>query len=89
MHAPPHQVHANTQAAAEARVAHTRRALRLKRLMKDPRVAARDFDAACARLLEQAASLAPGLDGCSLRIGFATRMAPDGSCIELAWDFRD
>ncbi len=87
--APPSQVHANAQAAADAKLAQTRRALRLRRLMRDGRLGVRDFERACARLLEQAEALAPGLDGCSLRIGFATRMAPDGSCIELAWDFRD
>ena len=70
-------------------ISQTRRALRLKRLIRDPRLAAKDFHSACQRLLFQAEAISHVLDGCSVRIGFATRMASDGSYIEIAHDFRD
>ncbi|EFJ49427.1 hypothetical protein VOLCADRAFT_117221, partial [Volvox carteri f. nagariensis] len=63
----------------------TRQRLRLRSLTRDPRVSPDHFRRACCFLLDQSAALMPLLEGCSVRIGFANRLAPDGSCyIELA-----
>lgn len=83
------RVHAARAAEVAALSGRVRQALRLRRLMRDPALAQRDFESACRRLLERSDDLAHGLDGSSLRIGFANRLAPDGSCIEIAWNFED
>ncbi|GLI68033.1 hypothetical protein VaNZ11_012356 [Volvox africanus] len=65
----------------------TRQRLRMRSFTRDPRVAPDHFRRACILLLEQTAALMPLLEGSSVRIGFANRIAPDGSCIEIAHDF--
>ncbi|KXZ55614.1 hypothetical protein GPECTOR_2g1164 [Gonium pectorale] len=62
----------------------TRLRLRLRSLTRDPRVSPADFRRVCGMLLDQSAALMPLLEGCTVRVAFANRLAPDGSCIEVA-----
>ncbi|KAJ9520246.1 hypothetical protein QJQ45_030273 [Haematococcus lacustris] len=45
------------------------------------------LQAACGRLLEASAALQHVLDGASLRIAFANRVAADGAFVDIAHDF--
>ncbi|GFH14695.1 uncharacterized protein HaLaN_10801, partial [Haematococcus lacustris] len=68
-------------------VARVRAVLRLRHLAKDEQLSLVDFKAACGRLLEASAALQHVLDGASLRIAFANRVAADGSFVDIAHDF--
>ena len=61
--------------------------LRLRRLLQDPRLAPAHFERACGELLAQSVALAAVIEGSSVRIGFANRIAVDEPVLELAWDF--
>ncbi|KAG2434061.1 hypothetical protein HXX76_007789 [Chlamydomonas incerta] len=63
-----------------------RNRLRLRSLTRDPRVAPAHYRRACGLMLEQAAALGALLEGATVRVGFANRLAPDGSAIEIAWN---
>jgi hypothetical protein len=71
--------------AAEA-LDRARLRLRLRRMVADPRVAPVHVREACCRLVEQADALRHALEGSSVRVGFANRVA-EGAWLELAWDF--
>ncbi|KAG1671622.1 hypothetical protein FOA52_006853 [Chlamydomonas sp. UWO 241] len=71
------------------RLLRVRRALRLRRLSKDPVLSTRHFIDACKRLLERRDDLAHVVEGSSLRIAFANRLSPDGTCIDVAHNFED
>lgn len=43
---------------------------------------------ACAALLAHAGALAPILEGASLRVSFTNRLSPDGTHIDVAFNFR-
>eukprot|EP00198_Chlamydomonas_reinhardtii_P006616 XP_001695952.1 predicted protein [Chlamydomonas reinhardtii] len=63
-----------------------RNRLRLRSLTRDGRVAPGHYRRACGLMLEQAAALGALLEGATVRVAFANRLAPDGSAIEIAWN---
>jgi hypothetical protein len=77
--------------AEDARVADLRgrveRRLRLRRLMRDPALPPDRFLAASERMLHNAGSLAPLLEGNSIRVSYLNQVAPDGTYVDIAWDF--
>ncbi|GIL79845.1 hypothetical protein Vretimale_12462 [Volvox reticuliferus] len=81
------RMHRNVESQLAELSSKTRQRLRMRSFTRDPRVTPDRFRRACGLLLEQAAALMPLLEGCSVRIGFANRVAPDGSCIEIAHNF--
>ena len=64
--------------------ARARRALRLRRLTRDPAVAPRQFEAACATLLRHSGALLQHAEGLSVRVSDANRV--DGANVDIAWD---
>ncbi|KAL3142705.1 hypothetical protein ABBQ38_003006 [Trebouxia sp. C0009 RCD-2024] len=63
------------------------RRLRLRRLMRDERLQDAQFISCCKRMLFNADSLAQLVEGLSLRISYSNQVAPEGTYIDIAWDF--
>ncbi|KAK9907490.1 hypothetical protein WJX75_004677 [Coccomyxa subellipsoidea] len=74
------------QRAEDLRRAVERR-LRLRRLSHDPAVSHERFCTACQRLLQNADTLLQFMDGLEVRVSKVNIVAPDGSHIDIAWDF--
>lgn len=65
-----------------------RNRLHLRRLLKDDIVSMQDFRNACRRLLiNRDVLLASQIEGLSVRVSDKNRVAPDGSLVDIAWDF--
>jgi hypothetical protein len=68
--------------------ASVRSRLQLRRLFKDDLVSAADYKAACRRLLQHREHLLRcNIEGLSIRVSDKNRVAPDGSLVDIAWDF--
>lgn len=68
--------------------ASVRNRLHLRRLLKDDIISMQDFRNACRRLLiNKDALLASHIEGLSIRVSDKNRVAPDGSLVDIAWDF--
>lgn len=64
--------------------ARVRARLRLRRCLRDPLLAAWQFEAGAGRLLQHSAVLMPYLEGASVQVSDANRV--DGGVIDIAWD---
>lgn len=62
--------------------------LRLRRLAFDSDLSEDRVQACCARLLQHSAVLMGLLEGVSLRIGYLSQVAVDGSFVDIPWDFQ-
>jgi hypothetical protein len=68
--------------------ASVRNRLQLRRLYKDDIVSAADYKAACRRLLQHREHLLRcNIEGLSMRVSDKNQVAPDGSLVDIAWDF--
>jgi hypothetical protein len=68
--------------------ASVRNRLQLRRLYRDDIVSAADYKAACKRLLQHREHLLRcNIEGLSIRVSDNNRVAPDGSLVDIAWDF--
>ena len=63
------------------------RRLRLRRLMRDETLQDAQFISCCKRMLFNADSLSQLVEGLSLRISHSNQVAPEGTHIDIAWDF--
>lgn len=62
--------------------------LGLRRLIKDELISMQEFRNACNRLLINRDALQQcHIDGLSIRVSDKNRVAPDGSLVDIAWDF--
>jgi hypothetical protein len=64
------------------------RALRLRQLQKDPRLAEHKFRAGCLRLLNHAQILSPLLDGLCIRLTETNAFVPGKRHIDISWSFQ-
>lgn len=55
--------------------------------MRDERLQDAQFISCCKRMLFNADSLAQLVEGLSLRISYSNQVAPEGTYIDIAWDF--
>eukprot|EP00884_Botryococcus_braunii_P019096 jgi/Botrbrau1/5870/Bobra.0366s0049.1 len=67
--------------------ARVRQKLRLRRLLRDPALPVDRFASACERLLGLAPAVGALLESASIRVSYVNQVAPDGSHIDIAWDF--
>jgi hypothetical protein len=68
--------------------ASVRNRLQLRRLYKDDIVSAADYKSACNRLLQHREHLLRcNIEGLSIRVSDKNRVSPDGSLVDIAWDF--
>lgn len=74
------------QALEELRTSVEQR-LRLRRLQRDPSLDEQRFRTCCQRLLNKSMVLSNLMEGMSYRISHVNSVDPDGSFINLAWDF--
>lgn len=63
------------------------RRLRLRRLVRDETLPDEQFISCCKRMLFNADSLSQLMEGLSFRISYANQVAPEGTHIDIAWDF--
>lgn len=63
------------------------RRLRLRRLIRDENLPDEQFISCCKRMLFNADSLSQLMEGYSFRISYANQVAPEGTHIDIAWDF--
>lgn len=68
-------------------LAEVQKRLRLRRLSVDPGLPGDRVQSCCARLLQHSGALVGLLEGVSLRISYRNQVAPDGSYVDMAWDF--
>lgn len=68
-------------------LAEVQKRLRLRRLLVDPDLPADRAQSCCARLLQHSGALVGLLEGVSLRVSYLNQVAPDGSYVDIAWDF--
>lgn len=62
--------------------------LNLRHLLRDELVGLDAFRSCCKRLLyHRDLLLRCGIEGLSLRVSDGNRVAPDGSLVNIAWDF--
>lgn len=61
--------------------------LRIRQLARDPSLQEEQFISCCKRMLHNSDSLSQICDGLSLRISHINQVWPDGSGIDVAWDF--
>ena len=61
--------------------------LRLRRLQRDPKLDEQRFMSCCQRLLNKSMVLSNLMEGMSYRISHVNSVEPDGSFINLSWDF--
>lgn len=65
-----------------------RNRLGLRRLLKDDVISMQDFRNACKRLvMNRDVLLSSHIEGLSIRVSDSNRVAPDGSLVDIAWDF--
>lgn len=74
-------------AAATLRTA-VERKLRLRRLVRDPGLAADKYRAACLRLMQHSGALGPLLEGLAVQVGEVNGLSPDRTLIHIAWNFQ-
>jgi hypothetical protein len=76
------------QAELSELISSVRTRLGLRRLLKDDIISLQDFRNACRRLLiNRDALLQSNIEGLSIRVSDKNRVAPDGSLVDIAWDF--
>ena len=74
------------QALEELRTSVEQR-LRLRRLQRDPSLDEQRFISCCQRLLNKSMVLSNLMEGMSYRISHVNSVEPDGSFINVAWDW--
>lgn len=67
--------------------ASVRQRLSLRRLLKDPALPLGFFDSACERLMALPPSTAALFESLSIQVSYVNQVAPDGSHIDISWDF--
>jgi hypothetical protein len=76
------------QAEQQELSANVRNRLHLRRLLKDDIISMQDFRNACRQLvIHKDVLLACHIEGLSVRVSDKNRVAPDGSLVDIAWDF--
>lgn len=65
-----------------------RKHLRLRRISVDGSMPPRQAESCMQRLLHHREAVATAADGLSLRISHVNGIAPDGSYVDIAWDFK-
>jgi hypothetical protein len=78
---------AREEAALRALVDSTRKALRLRHLVRDKHLPQKRFESCCKRLLGYAPELAPVVEGMSICVSDSHGVTQDQSMVALAWDF--
>ena len=63
------------------------RRLRLRRLVRDETLQDAQFISCCKRMLFNSDSLSQIMEGLSFRISHTNQVAPEGTHIDIAWDF--
>ena len=79
-------LHRRKQTLEELRTSVEQR-LRLRRLQRDPSLDEQRFVSCCQRLLNKSMVLSNLMEGMSYRISHVNSVEPDGSFINLAWNF--
>lgn len=64
------------------------RKLRLRQVIKDPNLADHLFRTGCIRLIDNATTLTPLLDGLSIRLTETNAFVPGKNYIDIAWSFQ-
>ena len=68
-------------------LADVQKRLLLRRLSVDRSLPEDRVRSCCVRLLQHSGVLVGLLEGLSLRISYRNQVAPDGSYVDMAWDF--
>ena len=61
--------------------------LRIRRLVRDETLQDAQFISCCKRMLYNSTSLSQIMEGLSFRISHTNLVSPEGSHIDIAWDF--
>lgn len=61
--------------------------LRLRRLIRDATLPDAQFISCCKRMLYNSTSLSQIMEGLSFRISHVNQLSPEGTHIDIAWDF--